>query len=58
MLSTFIKLLLVIKIFVLSILEWPLNTGFTVCLLIAALVPQLCFDIINSAGQWGFPHKV
>ena len=29
-LSTFIKLLLVIKIFVLSILEWSLKTGFTV----------------------------
>ena len=29
-LSTFIKLLIVIKIFVLSILEWPLKTGFTV----------------------------
>ena len=29
-LSIFIKLLLVIKIFVLSILEWPLKTGFTV----------------------------
>ena len=30
LLSTFIKLLHVIKIFVLSILEWPLKTGFTV----------------------------
>ena len=29
-LSTFIKLSLVIKIFILSILEWPLKTGFTV----------------------------
>ena len=29
-LSTFIKLLFVIKIFVLSISEWPFNTGFTV----------------------------
>ena len=29
-LSTFIKLLFVIKIFVLSIFEWPLKTGFTV----------------------------
>ena len=29
-LSTFIKLKLVIKIFVLSIFEWPLKTGFTV----------------------------
>ena len=29
-LSTFIKLPFVFKIFVLSILEWPLKTGFTV----------------------------
>ena len=29
-LSTFIKLPIVIKIFVLSIFEWPLYTGFTV----------------------------
>ena len=29
-LLTFIKLLFVIKIFVLSIFEWPLKTGFTV----------------------------
>ena len=29
-LSTFIKLPFVIKIFVLSIFEWPLYTGFTV----------------------------
>ena len=29
-LSTFIKLPFVIKIFVLSISEWPLKTGFTV----------------------------
>ena len=31
-LSTSIKVPLVIKIFVLSIFEWPLKTGFTVCL--------------------------
>ena len=30
MLSTFIKLPFVIKIFVLSIFEWPFYTGFTV----------------------------
>ena len=29
-LSTFIKLSFVIKIYVLSIFEWPFNTGFTV----------------------------
>ena len=31
-LSTFIKLLFVIKIFVLSIFEWPFKSGFTVLL--------------------------
>ena len=31
-LLTFIKLPFVIKIFVLTIFEWPLKTGFTVCL--------------------------
>ena len=30
MLSTFMKLPFVIKVFVLSILEWPFYTGFTV----------------------------
>ena len=30
-LSTFIKLPIVIKIFVLSIFEWPFKTGFIVC---------------------------
>ena len=30
MLSTLIKLLFVIKIFILSIFEWPFYTGFTV----------------------------
>ena len=29
-LSTFIKLIIVIKIFVLSIFEWPFYTGYTV----------------------------
>ena len=31
--STFIKILFVVKIFVLSIFEWPFYTGFTVCTL-------------------------
>ena len=31
-LSTFIKLPYVIKIFVLSICEWPLKAGFDICL--------------------------
>ena len=30
-LPTFIKLPFAIKTFVLSIIEWPLKTGFTVC---------------------------
>ena len=30
-LLTFIKLPFVIKVFVLSIFEWPFYTGFTVC---------------------------
>ena len=34
-LSTFIKLPFVIKIFVLSIFEWPLKTGFTVIKIIS-----------------------
>ena len=32
-LPTFIKLPFAIKIFVLSIFEWPLKAGFTVCYL-------------------------
>ena len=36
-LSTFIKLPFVIKIFVLSIFEWPLKTGFTVHVQISKL---------------------
>ena len=31
-LSTFIRLTFIIKIFVLSIFEWPLKTSFTVCI--------------------------
>ena len=40
-LSTFIKLSFVIKIFVLSIFEWPLKTGFTVCVVILYMHAQL-----------------
>ena len=36
-LSTFIKLPCVIKIFVLSIFEWPVYTGFTVQVLVGDL---------------------
>ena len=37
LLSTFIKLAVVIKTFVLSIFEWPFYTGFTVCELVLSL---------------------
>ena len=42
-LSTFIKLPLVFKIFVLSIIEWPLKTGFTV-----DLISALCLKNPNA----------
>ena len=41
-LSTFIKLPFVIKIFVLSIFEWPLRTGFTVKYLKILLQYHIC----------------
>ena len=41
-LSTFIKLPFVIKIFVLSIFEWPLKTGFTV---LFSCCPSVCLSI-------------
>ena len=40
-LSTFIKLSFVIKIFVLSIFEWPLKTGFTILLIFKAFIKIL-----------------
>ena len=44
-LSTFIKLpLIVIKIFVLSIFEWPFYTGFTECL----SGPMIIFMLYNG----------
>ena len=52
-LSTFIKLPIVIKIFVLSIFEWPFYTGF------AAHVTQLAtgkislFQLVSLAAQAG-----
>ena len=42
-LSTFIKLSFVIKIFVLSTFEWPLKTGFTV-------YPNLCYNEVACRG--------
>ena len=44
--STFIKLQFVIKIFVFSIFEWPLRTGFTV--LVCFSDPQTCFHSVIS----------
>ena len=46
-LSTFINLPFVIKIFVLSIFEWPFYTGFTV---IENKIPKLT-DLIFSGGK-------
>ena len=62
-LMTFIKLPFVMKIFVLSIFEWPLKTGFT----LLGLIPQLFFRpenvvcfllccIYSSALQTRFIH--
>ena len=39
-LSTFIKLPYVIKIYVLSICEWPLKTGFTVLTLVKKIAER------------------
>ena len=43
-LSTFIKLAVVIKTFVLSMFEWPFNTGFTVltCSVLQWVLVNLC----------------
>ena len=41
-LSTFIKLPFVVKTFVLSILEWPFYTGFTVL---------LCYYFLNALNK-------
>ena len=43
-LSTFIKLTFVFKIFVLSIFEWPFYTGLTVFGFLAFLLPADCFQ--------------
>ena len=47
-LSTFIKLPIVIQIFVLSIFEWPLETGFTVYVLEGkSIIMVLCNRSLN-----------
>ena len=50
-LSTFIKLPFVIKIFVLSIFEWPLKTGFTVCVFMFSISP-------TALIIWGQDHSL
>ena len=51
-LSTFIKLPFVIKIFVLSIFERPFFTGFTVTWKINLILFALCFNVsVNSYGH-------
>ena len=47
-LSTFIKLRFVIKIFVLSIFEWPLKKDFTVC--------ALPFSLLYNGPRRGMCH--
>ena len=51
-LSTFLKLPFVIKIFVLSIFEWPFYTGFTVCIKFSK-IPQIGIQdqLLLNAGQ-------
>ena len=51
-LSTFIKLPLVIKIFVLSIFEWPLKTGFTVFSIFVGIAVNQCsfFSVFRKHG--------
>ena len=50
-LSTFIQLPFVIKIFVLSIFEWPLKTGFTVLILIYSKAPRFLLNMGFSRQQ-------
>ena len=46
-LSTFIKLSFVIKIFVLSIFEWPLKTGFTIQDIFSQYMNQLYMYVLK-----------
>ena len=54
-LSTFIKLPFVIKIFVLSIFEWPFYTSFTVLHGIVLLKGDLGFDVAKPV--FGVSYK-
>ena len=48
-LLTFMKLPIVIKIFVLSIFEWPFNTGFTVVVVVVvALRPKSTAMVVEG----------
>ena len=49
-LSTCIKLPFVINIFVLSIFDWPLKTGFTVCCLTLCLLVSSADSLFNQFG--------
>ena len=54
--STFIKLPFVINIFVLSIFEWPLKTGFTeICVLILIILFFFCVEGLHPIQQF-FSH--
>ena len=59
-LSTFIKLPIVIKIFVLSIFEWPFYTDFTVCFnlkIFKMSPPSYLYDVIygqHCGPNWSF----
>ena len=50
-LSTFIKLSFVIKIFVLSIFEWLLKTGFTLCLEFLSVSEDTCMKVNKGCKQ-------
>ena len=47
-LSTFIKLPFLIKIFVLSIFDWPLRTGFSVFRCVVVVVVVICCVVIYA----------
>ena len=55
-LSTFIKLPFVIKIFVLSIFEWPFYTGFTVVLTLAVI--HKAKHVIDKQSDHNYNHLI
>ena len=57
-LSTFIQLPFVIHIFVLSIFEWPLKTGFTVCVFVVNVLILVLINIFNSFFTDMYMHKI